>query len=101
VSVSNLVGNDAGAAFLFSIGMFTRSNRISNARARAAQARAEQLVTQLRAAQAAGVVLAGTFLALTQIPQASIAEVAVPPALAGALVQPLELPAEREAGRSR
>jgi signal transduction histidine kinase len=53
VSVSNLVGNDVGAAFLFSIGMFTRSNRISNARARAAQARAEQLVTQLRAAQAA------------------------------------------------
>ena len=38
-------------AFLFSIGVFTRSTRVSQARARAAQDRAEQLLAQLRAAQ--------------------------------------------------
>lgn len=51
--VSNLVGNDVGGAFLFSVGVFTRSTRISQARARSAQARAEQLLAQLRAAQEA------------------------------------------------
>jgi signal transduction histidine kinase len=53
LSVTNVVGNDVGAAFLFSVGVFTRANRISQARAHAAQARAERLVTELRAAQAA------------------------------------------------
>jgi signal transduction histidine kinase len=51
--VSNLAGNDVGGAFLFSVGVFTRSTRISQARARSAQARAEQLLAQLRAAQEA------------------------------------------------
>lgn len=51
--VTNVIGNDVGAAFLFSVGVFTRANRISQARARAAQARAERLVIELRAAQAA------------------------------------------------
>jgi signal transduction histidine kinase len=46
-------GQDIGAAFVFSVGAFTRSVRISQARSRAAQARAEDLLAQLRASQAA------------------------------------------------
>lgn len=46
LSVANLVSNDVGGAFLFSIGVFTRYTRVS-------QARAEHLLAQLQAAQAA------------------------------------------------
>jgi signal transduction histidine kinase len=53
LSVTDIAGNDLGAAFLFTVGAFTRSVRVSQARARAAQARAEDLVAQLRASQAA------------------------------------------------
>ena len=53
LSVDNLVSNDVGAAFLFSIGVFTRATRVSQANSRAAQARAEELLAQLQAAQAA------------------------------------------------
>jgi signal transduction histidine kinase len=53
LSVSNMVSENVGAAFLFAVGLFTRSTRVSQARARAAQARAEDLLTQLRASQAA------------------------------------------------
>ena len=53
LSVSNMVSEDVGAAFLFAVGVFTRSMRVSQARARAAQARAEDLLAQLRASQAA------------------------------------------------
>jgi signal transduction histidine kinase len=53
LSVGNIVSNDVGAAFLFSIGVFTRSTRVSQARASAAQARAEQLLARLQAAQTA------------------------------------------------
>jgi signal transduction histidine kinase len=49
----NLIGNDVGAAFLFTVGLFIRSARASQARARAAQARAEGLLAELRASQAA------------------------------------------------
>jgi signal transduction histidine kinase len=53
LSVTDMAGNDLGAAFLFTVGAFTRSVRVSQARARAAQARAEDLLAQLRASQAA------------------------------------------------
>jgi signal transduction histidine kinase len=46
LSVANIISNDVGGAFLFSIGMFTRYMRVS-------QARAEHLLAQLQAAQAA------------------------------------------------
>lgn len=52
-SLTNIISNDVGAAFLFTVGMFIRSTRVSQARARAAQARAEDLVSQLQASQAA------------------------------------------------
>jgi signal transduction histidine kinase len=53
LSVTDIAGNDLGAAFLFTVGAFTRSVRVSQARARAAQTRAEDLLAQLRASQAA------------------------------------------------
>jgi signal transduction histidine kinase len=53
LSLTSLVSQDIGAAFLFTVGAFTRSVRVSQARARAAQARAEDLLDQLRASQAA------------------------------------------------
>ena len=53
LSVADMAGNDLGAAFLFTVGAFTRSVRVAQARARAAQARAEDLVAQLRASQTA------------------------------------------------
>jgi signal transduction histidine kinase len=53
LSVADMAGDDLGAAFLFTLGAFTRSVRVSQARARAAQSRAEDLLAQLRASQAA------------------------------------------------
>jgi signal transduction histidine kinase len=53
LSPSNIVSNDVGAAFLFTVGLFIRSARASQARARADQARAEGLLAELRASQAA------------------------------------------------
>jgi signal transduction histidine kinase len=53
LSLTNLVSQDAGAAFLFTVAAFTRSTRVSQAWARAAQERAEDLLAQLRASQAA------------------------------------------------
>jgi signal transduction histidine kinase len=53
LSVGNVLGNDVGAIFLFTVGLFTRATRESQARARAAQARAEGLLAELRASQAA------------------------------------------------
>ena len=53
ISPGNLIGNDVGAAFLFTVGLFIRATRTSQARARAAQARAEGLLAELRASQAA------------------------------------------------
>jgi signal transduction histidine kinase len=50
---SNIVGNDVGAAFLFTVGLFISSARASQARARADQVRAEGLLAELRASQAA------------------------------------------------
>ena len=52
-SLASLPGLDIGSGFVFAIGAFTRSARISQDRARAAQARAEDLLAQLRASQAA------------------------------------------------
>jgi signal transduction histidine kinase len=52
-SAANAASVDAGAAFFFTVGVFTRSARISRDKARTAQVRAEQLLAQLRAAQAA------------------------------------------------
>ena len=52
-STSNVIGNDVGATFLFTVGLFIRSARASQATARAAQARAEGLLAELRASQAA------------------------------------------------
>jgi signal transduction histidine kinase len=49
----SIVSNDVGAIFLFTVGLFTRATRESQARARAAQARAEGLLAELRASQAA------------------------------------------------
>jgi signal transduction histidine kinase len=48
----NILGNDVGALFLFTVGLFIRSARASQATARAAQARAEGLLAELRASQA-------------------------------------------------
>jgi signal transduction histidine kinase len=53
LSPLNVTGNDVGAAFLFTVGLFIRSARASQATARAAQARAEGLLAELRASQAA------------------------------------------------
>ena len=53
LSWTNVVSNDVGAAFLFTIGIFVRYMRVSQARAHAAQARAEDLLAQLQASQAA------------------------------------------------
>ena len=53
LSPANIIGNDVGAAFLFTVGLFIRSARASQARAHAAQARAEGLLAELRASQAA------------------------------------------------
>ncbi|MGH3210552.1 MAG: histidine kinase, partial [Trebonia sp.] len=53
LSLSNIVSNDVGAAFLFTVGLFIRSARASQARAHADQARAEGLLAELRASQAA------------------------------------------------
>jgi signal transduction histidine kinase len=53
LSLTSIVSQDVGAAFLFTVGAFTRSVRVSQATARAAQARAEDLLAQLRASQAA------------------------------------------------
>ncbi len=53
LSVTDLVGVDGGAAFLFLVGVFTRSSLDAQRLAQAAQARAEDLVSQLQAAQAA------------------------------------------------
>jgi signal transduction histidine kinase len=52
-SAAGVAGVDVGAAFFFTVGVFTRSARISRDKASAAQARAEQLLAQLRASQAA------------------------------------------------
>jgi signal transduction histidine kinase len=52
-SPGNIIGNDIGATFLFTVGLFTRATRASQARAHAAQARAEGLLAELRASQAA------------------------------------------------
>ncbi len=51
--VTNVISNDVGAAFLFTVGVFVRSMRVSQARAHAAQARAEDLLAQLQDSQAA------------------------------------------------
>jgi signal transduction histidine kinase len=48
-----VASQDVGAAFVFAVGAFTRSARISQDRARVAQERAEDLLAQLRASQAA------------------------------------------------
>jgi signal transduction histidine kinase len=53
LSLTNIVSNDVGVAFLFTVGVFVRSMRVSQARARADQARAEDLLAQLQASQAA------------------------------------------------
>jgi signal transduction histidine kinase len=53
LSLTNVISNDVGAAFLFTVGVFARSMRVSQARARADQARAEDLLAQLQASQAA------------------------------------------------
>jgi signal transduction histidine kinase len=53
LSASNTIGNDVGAAFLFTVGLFIRSARAAQARAHADQARAEGLLAELRASQAA------------------------------------------------
>jgi signal transduction histidine kinase len=53
LSPANIVSNDVGAAFLFTVGLFIRSARASQTRARADQERAEGLLAELRASQAA------------------------------------------------
>jgi signal transduction histidine kinase len=53
LSLTNVVSNDVGAAFLFTVGVFARSMRVSQGRARADQARAEDLLARLQASQAA------------------------------------------------
>jgi signal transduction histidine kinase len=53
LSAGNLVSEDVGAAFLFAVGVFTRSTRVAQAKARAAQDRAEELLVKLRTSQAA------------------------------------------------
>jgi signal transduction histidine kinase len=46
-----LLGQAIGAAFVFTVGAFTRSSQLAQERASAAQARAEELVDRLRASQ--------------------------------------------------
>ena len=53
LSVSGLVSQDIGAAFVFAVGAFTRSARIARDQATQAQARAEYLLRELQASQAA------------------------------------------------
>jgi signal transduction histidine kinase len=53
LSLTNVISNDIGAVFLFTVGVFARSMRVSQARARADQARAEDLLARLQASQAA------------------------------------------------
>jgi signal transduction histidine kinase len=53
LSVSGLVSQDIGAAFVFAVGAFTRSARIARDEATQARARAEDLLGQLQASQAA------------------------------------------------
>jgi signal transduction histidine kinase len=53
LSVADLASQDLGVVFVFAIGAFTRSARISQERAHQAKARAEDLLAQLRASQAA------------------------------------------------
>jgi signal transduction histidine kinase len=53
LSAANVADQNIGMAFVFAVGAFTRSARISQASARAAQARAEDLLAQLQASQAA------------------------------------------------
>jgi signal transduction histidine kinase len=53
LSLTNMISNDVGSAFLFMVGIFVRYTRVSQARAHADQARAEDLLAQLRASQAA------------------------------------------------
>jgi signal transduction histidine kinase len=53
LSVSGLVSQDIGAAFVFAVGAFTRSARIARDEATLARARAEDLLGQLQASQAA------------------------------------------------
>jgi signal transduction histidine kinase len=53
LSLTNLVSQDACAAFPFTVGAFIWSMRVSQAWARAAQERTEDLLAQLRASQAA------------------------------------------------
>jgi signal transduction histidine kinase len=52
-SAASVTSVDAGAAFLFAVGVFIRSASISRDTARAAQAHAEQLLAQLRDSHAA------------------------------------------------
>jgi signal transduction histidine kinase len=52
LTLTTLVSNDVGMPFLWQLGIFARSMRISGARARAARIRAEDLLTQLRTSQA-------------------------------------------------
>jgi signal transduction histidine kinase len=51
--ITDMVSQDIGVAWVFTVAAFTRSARISQERARAAQARAEDLLVQLQASQAA------------------------------------------------
>jgi len=51
-SLPALGSEDIGAAFIFAVGAFIRSTRISQDKSRAAQARAEDLLAQLRESQA-------------------------------------------------
>jgi signal transduction histidine kinase len=53
LSAANVASENIGMAFVFAVGAFSRSARISQASARAAQARAEDLLAQLQASQAA------------------------------------------------
>lgn len=52
LSVSGLISQDIGAAFVFAVGAFTRSARIARDEATEARARAEDLLRQLQASQA-------------------------------------------------
>ena len=52
LSVSGLISQDIGAAFVFSVGAFTRSARIARDEATEARARAEDLLRQLQASEA-------------------------------------------------
>ncbi len=52
LSVSGLISQDIGAAFVFAVGAFTRSARIARDEATEARASAEDLLRQLQASQA-------------------------------------------------